>query len=81
VSSSILNLPFEYGSIISSVDVGIDICISGVKSYGRGAQLIGDGHVGSGEGDVIDHLIRCSACRDLKRCQNRYMFMMKSRRR
>jgi len=81
VSSSNFSLPFEKGSVISSVDASIDVCVSGAKSYDGRAWLIGDGHVGGGEGDVIDYLIRCPACREFKRCQNRYMFTMKSRRR
>jgi len=81
VSSFYFSLPFKKGSVIPSVDASIDIRVSGAKSYDRGAWLVGNGHVGGGEGDVIDYLIRCSACRDFKRSQNRYMFAMQSRRR
>ena len=44
-------------------------------------RVIGDCHVGGREGNAIDYLMRCSACRDFIMFQKRNKFATNNRRR
>jgi len=69
-------LPFKQFSIVSSIDTSVDKGIARAKSNDGRARVVSDGHVGGREVDIIDYLIRCSACRDFIRVQNRNKFAM-----
>ena len=69
-------LPFKQSAIISGIHTGVDIGIAGGESDCDRVRVVCDGHVGGRERNMINYLIRCSACRDFIRFQNGNKFAM-----
>ena len=70
--------PLKEGAVVSCFNVSFNVFVAGLEFD---MWVIGDCHVGRGEGNVINYLMRCSACRDFIMLQNRNKFAMNNRRR